>query len=243
MSKPTIVMVPGLWEGTDPFSAVSTMLQSHSYPVTFAPLASTGKPSPGNPSMDDDVAAIRAVLAQLVEEKHQSVLLVCHSAGGFLGPSAMEGLVKSHREKSGLEGGVVGIVFLAGAVAPEGYMHTPRPFMDFSLAEEKGEMWCKDVRGSLFNDFSEADAEKWIAKLNCQPSSGWDLETKYAGWREVETTYLVCENDQVLPSQVQEQMAGLAGSAIVKCGAGHMVQITMPEKVVEIIRKAAREVV
>lgn len=58
----------------------------------------------------------------------QDVLLVLHSAGRFLGSKAIEGLgAKAHAAK-GLKGGVVGIVFLAGAVAPEGFTHVPLPF-------------------------------------------------------------------------------------------------------------------
>ena len=79
--------------------------------------------------MDDDIAAVRTHLTSLVEARKE-VVLVCHSAGGFLGSNAMKGMaVKGHKEQ-GIPGGVVGMVFLTAGVAPEGFKHQPLPFFD-----------------------------------------------------------------------------------------------------------------
>lgn len=102
-------------------------------------------------------------------------------------------------------------------------------------------MFCKDPRNSLFNDMSDAEAEKWAAVLECQPSSGWNDKCTYAGWKDVPSVYLVCENDAAIPLELQMQVASLAGSEVVTCSAGHMVMLSQPEKVVEVVRKAAGE--
>ena len=39
----------------------------------------------------------------------------------------------------------------------------------------------------------------------------------------------------MLPSAEQNQMARLAGSEIIHCGAAHMAMLSIPEKVVEVI--------
>lgn len=132
MSKPTIVFVPGFWEGPSPFSAIATALSKHGYETVTAPLSSTGKPSPNNPSMYDDIAAIRAVIAPLVEDGKE-LLLVLHSAGGFLGSSAIKGLSVQERKAEGKPGGVCKLVFLAGAVFEEGFRHGPLPFFDYQV--------------------------------------------------------------------------------------------------------------
>lgn len=77
-----------------------------------------------------------------------------------------------------------------------------------------------------------------MKKLQPQPSEGWDETITYCGWRDVPSVYLVCENDQVLPPQLQFQLAGLAGSKVEKCGAGHMPFLSMPEKVAEVVKNA-----
>ena len=99
-------------------------------------------------------------------------------------------------------------------------------------------MFCADARNGLFNDLGDVEAEKWISVLQCQPAEGWGGTTTYCGWREVPSTYLICEGDQLLPTERQEQFAQLAGAKIEKCSAGHMCILSAKEKVVSVIREA-----
>ena len=236
MEKQTILFVPGLWEGPKVFTHVSTLLHAQGYTTQTTTLPSTGTTSPGNPSMADDEAAIRTVVKTLVEREQKTVVLVCHSAGGFLGSAAISGLSSKARKDAGEEGGVAKIVFLTAGLGPEGHVHTPLPFFDFSKGN--GEMYPVSPAGTMFHDLDEGEREKWMKELKCQPSEGWDGTTKYCGWREVESVYLVCEGDKILPVQVQEMMADMAGSRVVRCESGHMVMLSMPEKVVEVIVEA-----
>lgn len=133
MALPHILLVPGFWEGTSIYDAVITSLQAHGYTAQAIPLSSTGHASPNNPSMKDDVACIRSVIAPLVEQEEKDVLLVLHSAGAFLGSMAIERLSVKERKEQGKKGGVKKIVFLAGAVWEEGFQHGPLPFFDYQV--------------------------------------------------------------------------------------------------------------
>ena len=132
---PTIVFVPGFWEGSAPFLHVVSLLQKEGYSTEIATLPSTGTVSPGNPSMHDDIAAIRSFIINLVE-KGQHVVLVLHSAGGFLGSNAIESLSLKARQEKELAGGVSKIVFIAGAVFPEGFKHGPLPFFTYDVRSD-----------------------------------------------------------------------------------------------------------
>ncbi|KAL8760292.1 MAG: hypothetical protein Q9184_003387 [Pyrenodesmia sp. 2 TL-2023] len=237
MPLPHIFLIPGFWEGPSVYDSVLHSLQTHHYPVQTIPLPSTGQASPNNPSMRDDVAAIRSVIASLVEEEEKEVLLVLHSAGAFLGSMAIEGLSFRERETAGKQGGVKKIVFLAGAVWAEGFKHGPLPFFDY----QGQKMFCRTPKDLLFNDLSDSDAALWISKLSCQPSSGWDDVVDFAGWKHVPSVYLLCEQDAILKPEMQLQMAQMAGSEIERCSAGHCCMIGQPERVVEVVRKAAGE--
>ena len=125
MSTPTILFVPGFWEGPAVFAQVSSLLQGYGFPTETVALASTGKLSPGNPSMLDDIATVRTAATKLVESG-QKVVMVMHSGGGFIGSNAIEGLGISARGEA--KGGIIKLVFLAGAVFPEGFKHSPLPF-------------------------------------------------------------------------------------------------------------------
>ena len=129
---PTIVFVPGFWEGGAPFAKVISILQSQGYPTDIALLPSTGTTSPGNPSMSDDIAAVHSKIAEIVN-KDQDVLLVTHSAGGFLGSNAIQDLETKTRQDKGLSGGVGMIVFLAGGILPEGFEHQALPFFKIDV--------------------------------------------------------------------------------------------------------------
>ncbi|PYI11019.1 alpha/beta-hydrolase [Aspergillus sclerotiicarbonarius CBS 121057] len=227
---PTILFVPGFWEGPTVFDPVSTLLTADGFTTEIAVLPSTGTTSPGNPSMADDIAAVRTHLEKIVQ-RWEEVILVLHSAGGFLGSAAMEGLSKSAVRK----GGVVKIVFLSGAVFPEGYEHQPLPF----AVVEGGAMYCAQPEVLLLDDVPEPEKAQWLAKLKPQPAQGWDGTVPYTGWKDVPSVYLVCEGDKALPAGLQEQLAGLAGSQIERCSAGHLPQVSQPERVVEVIKAAA----
>ena len=128
---PILAFVPGFWEGTEPFDHVRSLL-SEEFHTVICPLLSTGTTSPGNPTMADDIAAIRSSIESLITQEKE-VVMVLHSAGGFLGSEAIEKLSAKARNSNGLKGGVVGIVFLTGAVFPEGFEHGDIPFGEIKV--------------------------------------------------------------------------------------------------------------
>lgn len=60
--------------------------------------------------------------------------MVMHSAGGFLGYAAVEGLGKEERVRIGERGGVRKMVFLAAGIADVGHKHVDMPFMDLEVS-------------------------------------------------------------------------------------------------------------
>ncbi|OKL62293.1 hypothetical protein UA08_02305 [Talaromyces atroroseus] len=230
---PTILLVPGLWEGPSVFDSLSSLLAADGFNTEAASLPSTGSTSPGNPTMKDDIDAIRQHIVSLVS-RGDDVLLVLHSASGFLGSEAMQGLDMKRRQERGESGGVVGIVFLTAGLIPEGLAHQTPPF----FVVEGGAAHCITPETSLFGDLPEDEKKKWLTLLKPQPSQGWDDTVTYTGWKDVPSVYLICEQDALLPVFLQEQFAGLANSKIVRCSAGHMPQLSQPERVAEVIKTA-----
>jgi pimeloyl-ACP methyl ester carboxylesterase len=131
MSKPTIVFVPGIWEGPTVFSSVANTLSSppHAYPTLLITLPNTGKISPANETLQGDVRGIQAQMEPLVEAGKE-IILVMHSAGGFLGSNAIKGWSLEARRKEGKQGGVRKLVYLTAGLLPEGTMHEDLPFFD-----------------------------------------------------------------------------------------------------------------
>ena len=138
MIQPHLVLVPGLWVGDFAWDKLIPLLEAQGFQISVAKLVSTGVPSVPPPGkslcMRDDEAAIRAVIEPLVESGKE-VLVVAHSAGGYLGSGSVEGLCKPKRQALGKAGGVVAFAFLCAGLAPAGYQHVPeRPFADYQVS-------------------------------------------------------------------------------------------------------------
>lgn len=97
-------------------------------------------------------------------------------------------------------------------------------------------MSVPDARESFFHDLPEAEKDYWMGQMRCQPAADWDRELTYCGWMDVPSAYLVCEGDKLFPVEIQLHLAGMAGSEVLRCEDGHMVQLSNPEKVVEVIK-------
>lgn len=163
---PHIVLVPGFWEGPSAFQPLIDTLKSYGNSCTVAPLASTGHPaSATSPSMKTDVAAIRKVVERVVDQDggKTEVLMVLHSAGGFLGSMAIEGLSVGERKAAGKRGGVVRLVFVAGAVWEEGFRHGPLPFFEYSVITSL----CVAI--FLLSSLFLFHARQYVKSLNAHP--------------------------------------------------------------------------
>lgn len=110
MSRPTFVCVPGASHSPVIYDPVKSALAYYGYEVVPLGLPSVG----GNPATYDfteDVQTIRNYVAQLAETG-RDVILVMHGYSGVPGGEALHGLGKSERERRGLRGGVIRLVFI-----------------------------------------------------------------------------------------------------------------------------------
>ena len=81
------------------------------------------------------IAKISKHLLPLVDAG-RDVVLVMHSASGFLGSAAVEGLSKSQRSKQRKKGGVAHLIFVTAAVMPEGHVHERLPFFVIDVSRQ-----------------------------------------------------------------------------------------------------------
>lgn len=135
---PHIFIVPGLYEGPAPFETFVEHLRQEGYPhIHIAKIASLGTSSDreeGIVTLNDDIASIRDELVPFVGNAEENgVVLVVHSAGGFLGSGAMEGLSSASYRVFARKGGISQLICLTTALLPVGAEHQPLPFMKFNV--------------------------------------------------------------------------------------------------------------
>jgi len=102
-------------------------------------------------------------------------------------------------------------------------------------------MFCVDPMKFLMNDLPAEVGKLWVEKMQCQPATEWADVIQYCSWTVVPSVFLITMKDMCIPVEMQLQGAKMAGSEIVKCDAGHMIMLSQPEKVIEIVRRAAGE--
>ena len=103
-------------------------------------------PAGGYPQGEEDSKALLAVLKPLIEDQNQSVLLLAHSAGGWVATqAAMPELQAKARRAQGLEGGIIGILYYGAFIIPvnesihsyfqpkDGTVHIP-PWLQFHVS-------------------------------------------------------------------------------------------------------------
>lgn len=93
---------------------------------------------PAKYDFTEDVEAIRECAARLVEAGDDTVV-VLHSYSGLPGGEALKGLGKAEREKQGLKGGVIRLVYIMSWIVPEGFQGLERgdtsKFLPFQMID------------------------------------------------------------------------------------------------------------
>jgi hypothetical protein len=120
LSLPTVVLVPGAWHSPIHYKQLITLLQDAGYAVSSSPLPSLDPPEPDAITTTSDSAFIAEKLLAPLLEVGKDIVLVMHSYGGSPGSVAARGQSKTERKSPGLKGGVIGLVFIAALLAPEG---------------------------------------------------------------------------------------------------------------------------
>lgn len=124
ISRPTIILVHGGWQGPETFSLIIPGLEKAGYSV-FAVTLPSASVVPAVPDFSSDVAVIKnAVNSTLAIGK--DVLLVMHSFGAVVGCEAMKGMnadeaPKVIKTEGPLKRGrILRLAFIAGLVFPVG---------------------------------------------------------------------------------------------------------------------------
>jgi pimeloyl-ACP methyl ester carboxylesterase len=99
------------------------------------------------------------------------------------------------------------------------------------------------VRDVFYNRCDPKDVEEALDLLGSHPPGPLAVPATYTAYREIPSTYIVCENDQALPLCVQERMIAQADGAfhVERCQEGHSPFLSNPAFIVDCIRRAAGE--
>jgi pimeloyl-ACP methyl ester carboxylesterase len=222
-NKPSIVFAHGLWADGSCFGSVISELQAEGYEAI-----SSGY---GLESLDGDVAATIRALGRVTSPS----ILVGHSYGGSVITVA------------GNDARVVGLVFIA-ALAPEVGETSSTQLSNYPVADvfagvevAEGRMWMfPEAVESFAGDLSAQDkAVVWATHR--PPAVGvLDAEVRSAAWKTKPSWYIVADEDRCVQPDLQRFFAARMGATTYEVSSSHMVMLSHPEFVIDVVRQSAQ---
>jgi len=250
MSKPYILIIPGSFSLAEFYDSIVNPLAAKGYEIKAISLPTVGlKTGPKEeplPTMYDDAAFIAKEVTRLADEgKH--VILIPHSYGGVPTTESMKGLSVEERQKQGKKGGIIRIAYMTclvpalGKSASEVLESISNEDQIQMRVDENGWMFQDNISQSAalcFSDIPQEEGELWAEKFGCHSSASFANELTYAGYKDVPVSYLLCEDDLVVPAKNQREEIALiekeSGNMVdvTSIKAGHCPNVSMPETVI-----------
>lgn len=220
--RPVIVLVHGAWHRPSTWDATRAALAELGYETRVAALPSAGT----NPtaSMYDDADAVR----REVDAVDGPVVVLAHSYGGI--PTA-QGLTGA--------GNVDHLIFIGAYLLDDGESMYSRHGMEVP-GDTSGLFPRPENPGpALYHDVPEEVAARAVADLVDQSLVSFTGTVTRAAWHDIPSTYIVCDDDRILPTGLQETMSAHAG-ATRRWAGGHSPFLAAPEKFAALVDEIVR---
>jgi pimeloyl-ACP methyl ester carboxylesterase len=220
-----IVLVHGAFADGSGWEGIFKILKKKGYNVSVV-----GNPNTG---LEDDVAATKRVIAR----QTGPVLLVGHSYGGAIITEA------------GNDPKVVGLVYIAAFVpdADESLLKLlqsgpPAPNSGILPPDENGYIWYDTAKyhSGFCADLSKEQASFMAASQVPVSASVFGFTFKQPAWKTKPAWYVVATEDQTIPPDAERFMAKRAGATVTEIKASHLVFMSQPKAVADVIETAAK---
>jgi pimeloyl-ACP methyl ester carboxylesterase len=232
-ATPTIVLVHGAFADASSWNVVVEQLQQQGYPVV----------APANPLRG--VATDSAYIASVVNQIAGPVLLVGHSYGGAVITNAATTTANA-----------VGLVYVAAFAPDEGerlieiesnskdsVLNTALVQLQYPTGQGAATAVEFAINPALFREAFAADlpAEQTAVMAATQRPVAAFAFTEVSGppaWKRLPSWAVVATGDKAAGSDVVRSMAQRAGADIVEVQGSHVIMISQPQAVTDLILKA-----
>ncbi|KAF4972351.1 hypothetical protein FSARC_1073 [Fusarium sarcochroum] len=238
-----VLLITGAWHVPKHYHKLIRELEANNVRVICEKLPTNNNAVPPNTSIQDDIAFIKEIVnKEAAAGTHLTA--IGHSWGGMIASAALADFAISSQSNTG---GVVDIILIGAFVPSEndslaGLFGGILP--PFLVTQPNKTLVPTDPIHHFYHDLGEEEAQ-WAERTMVAHGS----DAQYApincdkvAWRVIPLTYIICENDQGLPSFVQEMMIGKVEEQGFKVQryrlpASHSPFLSMPGEVAEIVLK------
>ncbi|MHA6627038.1 alpha/beta fold hydrolase [Pseudonocardia sichuanensis] len=221
-SMPTLVLVPGAWQG--PWAWRGVVEELSDLDVRTVELPSVGPDPAALGDLHADAAAVRSAVRQV-----GGPVLVCgHGYGAAPVSEGVAGLAD-----------VVGLVFLSGLSLDIGESVLAacggEPPSWWDVHEAEGYVDPRRPAQVLYTDADAATSRGAVDRLGHQSLAAFEQCLTRAAWRTVPSTYVVCERDAAIPVHAQESLAERAGR-VLRMATAHSPFLSRPAQLAGVLR-------
>jgi pimeloyl-ACP methyl ester carboxylesterase len=224
-AKPGIVFCHGLWADGSCFSKLIGPLQAEGYECIAAQY--------GLNSTAEDVAITKATIGRV----SGPVILVGHSYGGTVITGA------------GTDDRVAGLVYIC-ALAPDADESSqmqqskyPKTDVFSQIDVADGRIWLRrEGTKSFCGDLSEQEQQLVWATQGVPKPDLFDAKAGGTAWKTKPSWYIVGKNDHTVHPDLERAMAKRMGATTYELDSSHVPMLSQPERVLEVIRTAAKAV-
>ncbi|MFY9665039.1 MAG: alpha/beta hydrolase [Candidatus Cybelea sp.] len=222
-TKPSIVFCHGIWADGSSFSKVIPPLQAQGFEVMAAQY--------GLDTPEGDVARVKQTLGRV----SSPAILVGHSYGGSVITAA------------GTDERVIGLVYIA-ALAPDANETSLSQQQKYPVTDilkhvqvADGRLWMLPEGVQFFAGDLPEDVQKLIWATQYAPAA--DLFARDApgvAWKSKPSWYIVATKDQTIQPDLERFLAKRMGATVTEADSSHVVMLSKPDVVVDVILKAAQ---
>lgn len=223
----TLVLVHGAWHG--PWCWELLMEQLSGVEVRAVALSSSGS----DPSQLGDLYADAEIVRSVVAEVDGPVVVCAHSYGGAPVAEALVGM-----------GNLKHLVYVCAWQLDVGEsllgarQGIPPPWWEIHEAE--GFIDALRPREIFYGDVDSVTADAAIARLGHQSLASVSQPLTQASWRNIPSTYVICEKDSAIPPAVQEWMARRA-HRVQRLDTSHSPFLSRPSRVADLLRNELKQ--
>jgi len=224
-AKPSIVFAHGIWADGSSFSKVIPILQAEGYEVIASQY--------GLDSFEADVATTIKTLGRV----SSPTILVGHSYGGSVITAA------------GTDDRVVGLVYIS-ALAPDSGETSQTQLANFPQSDifsfvepADGRLWLAPDGVECFAGDLSAQEKAVIWATHFAPAADlFDGQIDDPAWKPKPSWYIVAKNDRTVQPDLERFFAERMGATTYEAESSHVVMLSKPEFVVNVIRDAVKAV-
>jgi pimeloyl-ACP methyl ester carboxylesterase len=227
-SAVTLVLVHGAWHG--PWCWQLLMEQLTGVEVRAVSLSSSGN----DPSKLGDLYEDAEIVRSVVGDVEGPVVVCAHSYGGAPVTEPLVGMRNVGR-----------LVYLCawqldvGESALGARQGVPPPWWDVHEAE--GYVDALRPRKIFYGDVDPVTADAAISRLGHQSLASVSEPLTQVSWREIPSTYVICEKDSAIPPAVQQRMARRA-HRVERLNTSHSPFMSRPSRVADLLHNELKQV-